>query len=259
MNCLGVVYRNCWTSFWNIPTRETISSDHCDLQCKWRIVRSFLTMRLCKPQSNLRQFLGISQNSLFLLHQAIGGSWPFWGRVQNAHIYGTGPQRASVSCWLTYKPPIFCCFSYCSSISNLPQQLHVMRTHTCVPIAPHGSHICIYVRDDGSIVMRGRWQCKCDPGPEPHATTLCKCIELSARAGGLQRGVCVIFAIYITTARDRIELRHCLKWGGYLFLNLIVLKLQLAKLLKYEKCLQLATSETKWKCYENKMFIHRKY
>lgn len=42
----------------------------------------------------------------------------------------------------------------------------------------------------------------------------------SARAGGLQRGVCVIFAIYITTARDRIELRHCLKRGGYLSLTL---------------------------------------
>lgn len=104
------------------------------------------TMRLCKPQSNLRQFLGISQNSLFLLHQAIGGSWPFWGRVQNAHIYGTGPQRASVSCWLTYKPPIFCCFSYCSSISILPQQLHVMRTHTCSHCPTWQSHMYLRQR-----------------------------------------------------------------------------------------------------------------
>lgn len=173
----------------------------------------------------------------------------FMGRGRNVrqfHVgWHTNPQSSAAS---PTAPPSLFCLSSC-----------MLCVRIRVPIAPHGSHICIYVRDDGSIVMRGRWQCKCDPGPEPHATTLCECIELSARAGGLQRGVCVIFAIYITTARDRIELRHCLKWGGYLFLNLIVLKLQLAKLLKYEKCLQIATSETKWKCYENKMFIHRKY
>lgn len=159
----------------------------------------------------------------------------FMGRGRNVrqfHVgWHTNPQSSAAS---AHAPPSLLCLSSC-----------MLCVRIRVPIAPHGSHICIYVRD-GSIVMRGPWQCKCDPGPEPHATTLCECIELCScrrTATWRMRNICNIYN-NSTWPHRTTPLSKELPIS---YPNLIALKLQLTKLLKYEKCLRIATSETKWK------------
>lgn len=205
-------------------------------------------MRLCKPRSNLRQFLCISPALSFslasghrrfmaILRESAKCAYLWDGAatcVSFMHVgWHTNPQSSAAS---ATAPPSLLCLSSC-----------MLCVRIRVPIAPHGSHICIYVRD-GSIVMRGRWQCKCDPGPEPHATTLCECIELCScrrTATWRMRNICNIYNNSTWPHRTT----PLSKEGGLPIShpNLIALKVQLTKLLKYEKCLRIAKSETKWK------------
>lgn len=197
MNCLGVVYPNCWTSSRNTRDHQLIAicnanGELCAASCK--TIEDYANY-----VKDLRQFLRGSTLSFVSCIRPRFGSWSSSkGRVQNAHIYGLGPSnvrqfnvgwhtnpQSSDRLLLPLPTPLNSPF--CAQ-SLLCCMLHTIRA----PIAPHGSHICT---SDGSIVMRGRWQCKLVPGAKPHATTLCECIELCScrrTATWRMRNICSI-------------------------------------------------------------------